>query len=692
MAGHIDVAKPGCVEGWAYDPADPDYPIEIEVCVDGRRVASCVADTFRQDLLDAGIGNGAHGFRIDLPAALMTRNILEVREVKTANALEGSPVNLVQTVVENTETGLPNLLIDVTDLIWHMDRYENMTGIPRVGAELIEAIFQYGLYDLGKITFVTVAYHAHIFEKVSTASFMTLLDCYKKKNNPRMVKKEDNLFHIEHYLEFIPFKPDKQFLAKSVMLAPGSSVWGIQHYFSLIRQFGKKGMKFIPLFHDMIPLTEPELTPPEMNNIFNMFIRKALRAAAHILTVSRHCAQDIADYAREIGYACPPLTAIGNGGNTCLESGDELLFAEPYVLSVGTIERRKNHLLLARVWKKLLAKYGDKTPLLVLVGKFGRDIKALLDLLKESDFLGQKVKILNNVSDSGLDSLYKNCLFTAYPSYYEGWGLPVSESLAYGKACLCSSASALPEAGGDFCVYFNPHDLNDCYAKAETLILDTARRMELETRIALEYKPVTWQMVAEKALDVVKAEGAKEDSPILHELPAKEYVFWQPVQLDGSSENDMVDMLQFGEGILSQRRLYWDNYSLADEMIIGGTWGNRDANGILAEQGFIKLEFKPDSSIPLENMQLLIAVAGEAEAPEFTLNISQNSILLLRQRIRHTGIIRLHALKYYCNGIIRIMLASETKQPFYIQSLSIFSAANPDSILDACMAINSYSS
>ena len=78
--------------------------------------------------------------------------------------------------------------------------------------------------------------------------------------------------------------------------------------------------------------------------------------------------------------------------------------------------------------------------------------------------------MINSASDQQLDSLYRRCLFTIYLSLYEGWGLPIGESLWFGKRVLASNISAMPEAGEDMAVYANPNDLEDIISKLVILI------------------------------------------------------------------------------------------------------------------------------------------------------------------------------------------------------------------------------
>ena len=100
---------------------------------------------------------------------------------------------------------------------------------------------------------------------------------------------------------------------------------------------------------------------------------------------------------------------------------------------------------------------------------------------------------LPKVNDRELRWLYRRCLFTLYPSHYEGWGLPVAESLIYGKHCICSNASSLPEVGGGLVDYHDPLDALGCQALIERTLFEPGWLSEREARIRREYRTTSWK-------------------------------------------------------------------------------------------------------------------------------------------------------------------------------------------------------
>ena len=141
---------------------------------------------------------------------------------------------------------------------------------------------------------------------------------------------------------------------------------------------------------------------------------------------------------------------------------------------VGTVEERKNHLMALNAYKKVAATLGlDNTPDLICVGRLGWNVSDFLDEWCREPLIQKKFKLMtDSETDSSLANLYKNALFTIYPSKYEGWGLPVSESLDFGVPVITTWASSLPEAGGEFATYVDPANHNDLAEKMLLWIQD----------------------------------------------------------------------------------------------------------------------------------------------------------------------------------------------------------------------------
>jgi len=149
-----------------------------------------------------------------------------------------------------------------------------------------------------------------------------------------------------------------------------------------------------------------------------------------------------------------------------------------FVLFVSTIEARKNQLLVYQGVKRAEEK-GLELPTIVLVGKHGWHSNDIASIFHRDKSLKGKIIWLEDADDRALRWLYKNCLFTIYPSVYEGWGLPVAESIAYGKFALASDASSIPEIAGESIEYFSPYSADEFITKVNKYYTD---RQQLQAR------------------------------------------------------------------------------------------------------------------------------------------------------------------------------------------------------------------
>ncbi len=174
------------------------------------------------------------------------------------------------------------------------------------------------------------------------------------------------------------------------------------------------------------------------------------------------------------------------------------------MLFVSTLESRKNHLGALRAWRDLIDRRGVwNVPKLVCVGNRGWLNDAVHSTLASDQTLRSRVKLLSRLSDTELAALYRNCLFSLYPSHYEGWGLPITESLCHGKTVLCSNAPSHLEAGGDFVDYFPVGSDASLAAAAEKLIFNVGYRKAREAQLQ-EFRAPSWADVSGQLVSSVK--------------------------------------------------------------------------------------------------------------------------------------------------------------------------------------------
>lgn len=225
------------------------------------------------------------------------------------------------------------------------------------------------------------------------------------------------------------------------------------------------GGRVVIMVHDMIPTVRPELHMPHVCKQFAEWIKQTTEFADQYLCVSNHTSKDLAQHLATLGCRTPisvtPLAHefLGRTRDGKQPEPSLRLQAIPsrFVLCVGSLEARKNGARLLQAWRKSSARYTGPAVRLVFAGKRGWMLEDFeRELATVSD-----VDVLEDVSDDELAWLYGNAKFTIFPSLYEGWGLPVGESLWFGTPCLASSVSSVPEVGGELVHYFDPMNITE---------------------------------------------------------------------------------------------------------------------------------------------------------------------------------------------------------------------------------------
>jgi glycosyltransferase involved in cell wall biosynthesis len=313
-------------------------------------------------------------------------------------------------------------------------------------------------------------------------------------------------------------------LAHGDVLAVLGSPWFSTDYAAMLRKAkARHGVKVVLLIYDLIPIRHPEWCDRSLVQTFVRWFETCLPEGDVILAISQSTARDVERYAagralklpgpvRSIpigtGFGKMPVADASAGAGNLPEPGS-------YVLFVSTIEARKNHRLLFRVWRGLLDELPPaRVPTLVFAGRIGWLVHDFMQQLRNAAWLDGKIVLIEDPTDAELVRLYRGCLFTVFPSLYEGWGLPVTESLAFGKPCVISNATSLPEAGGALARYFDPEDIAGATRVIRATIEDRAGLAAWEAQVATEFRPVPWDVTASALLAALERPqaGANADA------------------------------------------------------------------------------------------------------------------------------------------------------------------------------------
>ena len=260
--------------------------------------------------------------------------------------------------------------------------------------------------------------------------------------------------------------------------------------------------------HDVSFLEHPEYFTPFRAFQLRCTVRHTVKAAARVLTVTEFSKRSIL-----AAYGLPEekVVVLPNGVSAEFrpiprEAAQRFVRSSfgikaPFILTVGDLQPRKNHLGLIRAFEELLEAHPQFPHHLVVVGKETWHSPAIRAAARKSS-AGSRIHFTGFVSDDQLHQLYGACELFVYPSFYEGFGLPILEAMATGRAVACSNTSGMPEVADSAALLFDPRHANEIMLAMRDLILNPEMRMRMERLGAQRATMFSWERTAARTLDV----------------------------------------------------------------------------------------------------------------------------------------------------------------------------------------------
>jgi glycosyltransferase involved in cell wall biosynthesis len=260
------------------------------------------------------------------------------------------------------------------------------------------------------------------------------------------------------------------------------------------------GQRLVVTVHDVAFDVLPRAFPPRWRIVHRLGLRAAVRRADAIITPSRNTAEDLLSRTgvdpRKL-HVVPLAAALPAGALDSDEVLARLKIRGPYILFVGTLEPRKNLVRLVRAYRRVAA---DGFPhALVLAGPLGWHHESLM---REVALQGAgEIVMTGELSADELDAVYRGADVFAYPSLYEGFGLPVLEAMVRGVPTAASNTSAIPEVTGDAAVGVDPRSVRSIARAIGSLVSDVGLADRMAARGRAQAERFSWDETARLTLD-----------------------------------------------------------------------------------------------------------------------------------------------------------------------------------------------
>jgi len=285
----------------------------------------------------------------------------------------------------------------------------------------------------------------------------------------------------------------------------------------------RRGVPGLLTVHDLTFVRDADSATPNLRRYLNRVVPGSVARAAHVLADSAATRDDLV---REYGTAPEKITVLYPGVDARFKPQDDPAEAAhvrerytipggPFVLSVGTIQPRKNYVRLIQAFARIVGAkqrpvggtadapqgQAEASPLLVIAGARGWLYDAIYAEVERQGLAG-RVHFPGFVDDGDLPALYRAAGVFAYPALYEGFGLPVLEALACGTPVVTSNVSSLPEVAGDAALQVEPTDVDALAGALTRLLTDHALRAGLRERGFAQARKFTWEGAARQLLEI----------------------------------------------------------------------------------------------------------------------------------------------------------------------------------------------
>jgi len=271
---------------------------------------------------------------------------------------------------------------------------------------------------------------------------------------------------------------------------------------NFIPNSGIKAKKIITTVHDFSFILHRDFHPKERIEYFeNNFFQNIYRSD-FIITGSEFSKREILE---RLDFDKSKIKVIYHGINHNIfkvkNSNIDIKLPSKFIFSVGSIEPRKNLLGLLKAYNSLDSSIKNEYKLL-LAGFKGWENNEIIELINQNR---DNIEYLGFISDDELATVYNRASLFIFPSFYEGFGLPILEAMACGTPVISSNSSSMPEVGGDAIIYCNPHSVDDIRDKIKMVLGDKALQEKLISKGLERAKEFSWEKSANEHIRVFES-------------------------------------------------------------------------------------------------------------------------------------------------------------------------------------------
>ncbi|HJU19593.1 MAG TPA: glycosyltransferase family 1 protein [Stellaceae bacterium] len=391
------------------------------------------------------------------------------------------------------------ILFDLSRLLSRAGRL-TPTGIDRVELAYAEHLIAGETARRGEVDFVAIAASGRFaLLPRQTASAYVAAIAAAWRGHAGLPQPGRRARNLALRLRLQPWLHSERALHARLRRAGGTAIYLLVSHHHLerrqaIARLKERGQaRFVCLIHDLIPMEFPEYALPGQADKHRRRIESAA-ALADAVIVNSAVTRDAFRPCLERAGRAPPMLVAPLGIDLADPPADgPSPFAAPYFVCIGTIEARKNHLLLLLLWRQLAVRLGAAAPRLVLVGQRGWETETAIDLLERCPALNGLVFEESGLPDRAVARLLKGARAVLLPSFAEGFGFPLVEALALGVPVLCSDIPALRENGGAVPEYFDPLDGPGWQAAILDYMAPDSPRRAAQLRRLADWRPASWQ-------------------------------------------------------------------------------------------------------------------------------------------------------------------------------------------------------